>query len=513
MEGESVPCINNVSARLVGFFSGDWETPRELRTGSPPLDMEDLTKHWSSLSLSENEGLGLSLRSEQAVNEVGIVARFLTRRPLNLEAIANTFSPLWRSKSGFKVRNIGNHVTLFSFENNSDVERILSSEPWSFDKHIMVISHFDKENPINASELNMVAFWVQVYDIPLRFRNKDVAEQICEIVGTIIHPSTDSDYEGGSFIRVRVMVDISKPLCRGRRISLEDGKTHWVSFKYERLPNLCYWCGCLTHNDRDCEKWIESEGSLKPDEQQFGSWLRAPPFFSSRKNVISVQGFFSKKKQSTATHPTEPQQPTPPAREQQPSPETPPHPPRTTSEISDKEKSEAVKAADFPPQKYFVSSEEVSPLKFSNHGDFEKVIQDLDSDIHCFDRAEASPMDPKDALPVEDQFNTPHQAQTSGPSAICSQAQPNEPTPLNDQTNLDTDITMSKTQSEGKWLRIQRPAHLKENQNPGVTLGKRISLDLLDSSIPPKRRGRIGAAQDENSLPEAVADIQPRRKR
>ena len=115
LEGESVPCINSVSARLVGFFSWGWETPQEHRTGSPSLDMEDLTKHWSSLSLSENEGLGLSLKSEQAVNEVGIVARFLTRHPLNLEAIANTFSPLWQSKSRFKVRNIGNHATLFFF--------------------------------------------------------------------------------------------------------------------------------------------------------------------------------------------------------------------------------------------------------------------------------------------------------------------------------------------------------------------------------------------------------------
>ena len=79
------------------------------------------------------------------------------------------------------------------------------------------------------------------------------------------------------------MVDISKPLYRGRHVSLEDGKTHWVSFKYERLLNLYYWCGCLTHNDRDCEKWIESEVSLKPKEQKFGSWLRAPPFFTSRK--------------------------------------------------------------------------------------------------------------------------------------------------------------------------------------------------------------------------------------
>lgn len=124
--------------------------------------MEDLTKHWSSLSLSESEGLELCLKSEQAVNEFGIVARFLTRRPLNLEAIATTFSPLWRSKSGFKVRNIGDHVTLFSFDNNTNVERILSSEPWNFDKHILVLSRYDKENSVNSSELKKVAFWVQV---------------------------------------------------------------------------------------------------------------------------------------------------------------------------------------------------------------------------------------------------------------------------------------------------------------------------------------------------------------
>lgn len=150
--------------------------------------------------------------------------------------------------------------------------------------------------------------------------------------------------------------------------------------------------------------------------------------------------------------------------------------------IPDKEKSEAVKAADFPLQKHFVSSEEVLPLKFSNHGDFEKVIQDLDSDIHCFDRTESSPLVPKNALPEEDQSNPPHQAQSTGPTAVCSQAQPNEPIPLNDLMNLDSDTTMTKTQSEGKWLRIQRPAHLKESQNSNVTLGKCISLDQLDSS-------------------------------
>ena len=215
--------------------------------------MDDLTKNWSSLSLSKREGHGLRLKCEQATTEHGMVARFLTKRPLNIDAIANTFTPLWRSKSGFKVKSIENHLVLFSFEKHTDINRILSSEPWSFDKHIMFLSFYDKDVSIKEHELTKVPFWVQVFDIPLHFRNKVITEQICEPVGEILHPNKNEEWDGGSFIRIRALIDISQPLCRGRLITLEDSKAHWVSFNYERLPNLCYWCGCLMHDDKDCE--------------------------------------------------------------------------------------------------------------------------------------------------------------------------------------------------------------------------------------------------------------------
>ena len=92
MEGESAPCDNIVIARLVVFLSRAWETLREF-SGHLSLGMEDLTKHWSSLSLSDREGPGLCLKSEQAITEYGIVARFLTKCPLNIDAIATTFTP------------------------------------------------------------------------------------------------------------------------------------------------------------------------------------------------------------------------------------------------------------------------------------------------------------------------------------------------------------------------------------------------------------------------------------
>ena len=42
---------------------------------------------------------------------------------------------------------------------------------------------------------------------------------------------------------------------------------------YEQLniilvkPSLCYWCGCLTHDDKDCDLWVQSSGTLTLDKQ------------------------------------------------------------------------------------------------------------------------------------------------------------------------------------------------------------------------------------------------------
>ena len=46
-------------------------------------------------------------------------------------------------KNGFKVRNVGNHVVLFIFDNEEEIEKILEGEPWSFNKHLVMIQRYD----------------------------------------------------------------------------------------------------------------------------------------------------------------------------------------------------------------------------------------------------------------------------------------------------------------------------------------------------------------------------------
>uniref|UniRef100_A0A2N9IZ60 Reverse transcriptase domain-containing protein n=1 Tax=Fagus sylvatica TaxID=28930 RepID=A0A2N9IZ60_FAGSY len=70
-------------------------------------------------------------------------------------------------------------------------------------------------------------------------------------------------------MRIRVVVDITKPLCRGRKIGLNKGSEGWFSFKHERLPNFCYWCGLLTHEEKDCNYWLKNQEVLSREEQGY----------------------------------------------------------------------------------------------------------------------------------------------------------------------------------------------------------------------------------------------------
>ena len=63
-----------------------------------------------------------------------------------------------------------------------------------------------------------------MHGIPVRFMNKKVAKGLCETVGQVCHLPNAPTTDGGCFMRVRVLVDISQPFCRGRVIALDDDK-------------------------------------------------------------------------------------------------------------------------------------------------------------------------------------------------------------------------------------------------------------------------------------------------
>ena len=105
-------------------------------------------------SLFDREHASFVLSKIHKSGEHIIAAKFLNSCYLIVEAVVRTFQQRWRSMNGYKIRNLGDHRVLFVFDNSSDVERIIKNQPWSFDKHLVVLQTFEE-----FSKLKRSSFW------------------------------------------------------------------------------------------------------------------------------------------------------------------------------------------------------------------------------------------------------------------------------------------------------------------------------------------------------------------
>ncbi|KAK7824330.1 hypothetical protein CFP56_034553 [Quercus suber] len=81
----------------------------------------------------------------------------------------------------------------------------------------------------------------------------------------------ESRVHWGKCLRVRIRIDATKRLVRGKRVTIEEGKN-----RYEWLPNFCYSCGMLSHGIKECLEGpanaLQNAGKL-----QYGAWMRGEP--------------------------------------------------------------------------------------------------------------------------------------------------------------------------------------------------------------------------------------------
>lgn len=76
-----------------------------------------------------------------------------------------------------------------------------------------------------------------------------------------------------TFMRLRVLIDVRRPLLRTKKIRKEGGLPVMVTFKYEKLGSFCYLCGLLGHNNDLCPQLLTIR--FDSGERNWGPELRA----------------------------------------------------------------------------------------------------------------------------------------------------------------------------------------------------------------------------------------------
>ncbi|XP_021738182.1 uncharacterized protein LOC110704671 [Chenopodium quinoa] len=192
---------------------------------------------------------------------------------------------LWRLSDDVAIRVIDSNLFVFQFFNDEDKQRFLDGRTWTFDKQILLLKSMDGDEQPSEIVIEKCPFWVRVLDVPFGRRNEAFAREVGEAVGGFLEFDEEDPQGWDEFMRIKVMVDITKPLRRGIKVATCPSMSKWVGFKYERLGDFCYFCGRLRHLNKDCleQEKVEEERSLV---FQYGPFMVASPHQRPRVSLM-----------------------------------------------------------------------------------------------------------------------------------------------------------------------------------------------------------------------------------
>lgn len=94
-------------------------------------------------------------------------------------------------------------------------------------------------------------------------------------IGTFIL-SCPNNYRGiwREYMRIKVTIDVAKPLKWKMKVRKSGNECRWIPFKYENVQTFCFICGVRGHSDKFCSRLFEiPENEVT---RPYGAWMRAP---------------------------------------------------------------------------------------------------------------------------------------------------------------------------------------------------------------------------------------------
>lgn len=139
------------------------------------------------------------------------------------------------------------------------------------------MEELDGLTPPSRMKFDSAAFWIRMYNLLMVYMEREMGFKLGATVGKVEDADTDVDGTGwGEYLRVRVHVNLEKPIPRGRTLKLKD-KSYWMPFQYEKVPKFCFSCGVISHGPPGCLKGDGKGKQGDGSDPEYGLWLRVPP--------------------------------------------------------------------------------------------------------------------------------------------------------------------------------------------------------------------------------------------
>jgi hypothetical protein len=243
--------------------------------------MESVEELMKRMNLTEAEARGIKVWGAGASRETGkmvqAVGKVFSERLVNTEGLAHALGRIWCPMRGVTCKDLGENLFLFTFNQAVGKRRALEDGPWMFGKDLVVMADFDESKSLEELEFIYIPIWLRISKLPFSMMNKTVGEAIGEEMGVFMEMDKEDDGTAvGRFLRIKIRMDIRRPLRRGVLVQVEwekgEPRPLWCPVVYEYLPDFCYTCGLIGHIDKACATKLQ-----KGEVQLYSKDLRFIP--------------------------------------------------------------------------------------------------------------------------------------------------------------------------------------------------------------------------------------------
>lgn len=231
-------------------------------------------------SMVENSLLNLALEEDAqeiaGITDTVLLGKILSSRPFRRFTVREIVSKNWHTKGKVNIELVAENVFKFSFLVKEDKEFIFQNRPWTFNGAHLVLKEWLQDVPVHEISFDSSAFTIQVHGLPPRLLNERNARALGSTLGRLLNPDGRLVI-AQRFLRLRVEISIVEPLPAGFVHAKDATEDIWVQFRYEKLADLCFKCGRLSHVTGQCVKAAFEMIYLKQgmEARKYGFWLNA----------------------------------------------------------------------------------------------------------------------------------------------------------------------------------------------------------------------------------------------
>jgi hypothetical protein len=198
-------------------------------SGTPILvgreEMEKVEGLMKGLKLSAEEERGLSLKGKEEggrrETELQALGKVLSEKPVFADGITSSLGRVWCPLKGVRCKEMGANVFLFTFLQESGKRKALFDGPWKVNNDLIVMVDFDPAKSVEEYVFDTIPIWIRVMKLPLGWMNRDTGMDIGDSVGEAVEVETEEDGTAvGEFLRIKVRINIKKPLMRGIAVNV-----------------------------------------------------------------------------------------------------------------------------------------------------------------------------------------------------------------------------------------------------------------------------------------------------